>query len=85
MANTNDWIKVPARLLTVNMIVVRQVEPRMEWVPGPYGAFVIDKIKAMDDEFVFTCHEAWGGEKPVKFSYDGDEEVTVVNPDRIRA
>lgn len=77
MANT--WKQTPARDLKVGDRIIRNVKEGFEWVPGPYGAFIIKSIKAYGDEFRFVAMEARGdpeaGALEVKFRYDGDELV----------
>lgn len=76
-----SWTQVKARDLKPGTRIIRNVEAGFEWVPGPYGAFIVQKVKAYDDEFRFVVMEAWGpekaGAKTFKISYDGDELVTV--------
>lgn len=71
------WTTRIAGHVTVGMTIIRNVEEGMEWVPGPYGAFVVKEIKWQQDEVFFTTTEAWGGATEVTFSYDGEETVTV--------
>lgn len=80
----SNWKKTTARQLKVGDTIIRNVEPGFEWVPGPYGAFVVRSIRPVQDEFFFTAEEAWGGGALVKFSYDGDEEVTIKDPSPVR-
>lgn len=72
-----SWIKITAREVVEGDILIRQVEEDMEWVPGPYGAFVVEKIRKVQDEFSFVANEVSGCGVRVKVMYDGDEEVTV--------
>lgn len=72
-----SWITVKASEVKEKNILIRQVKEGFEWVPGPYGAFVVVGIEWRQDEVVFTLAPCWGGKKRVKVSYDGDEKVVV--------
>jgi hypothetical protein len=71
------WTKTKARDLKANDIVIRNVEEGFEWVPGPYGAFIVKSMRWAGDEVTFTCTKVWDASANVVLVYDGDEEVTV--------
>lgn len=75
------WIKKPAKDIVINDWIIRNVQVNYEWVPGPYGAFIVNKIHRVQDEVRFICCEASGCDKTrQKFCYDVEELITLMSP-----
>jgi len=75
------WVEKTARQVTLGETLIRNVVKGFEWVPGPYGAFVVTKIHWCGDEVTFTCTPAWSNIEPsVTVKYDGEEDLWVSIP-----
>lgn len=72
------WTQRKASEIRIGEILIRNVEPAWEWVPGPYGAFIVQEVVARGDEWTLSGIDASGVDKSVhQFSFDVDELVWI--------
>lgn len=75
------WTKVRGDEVRPRDTVIRNVEPGLEWMPGPYGAFAVRQVRREGTETVLVCQDASGwGTEIVELRYKSSEEVTVKRP-----
>ena len=73
-----NWVQRKACDVVAGDILVRNVRPGFEWVPGPYGAFVVQEVRNHGDEWNIYGADASGVDKEQhQFDYDVEELVWV--------
>lgn len=74
----DEWMTISACDVRKDDVIIRNVVPGYEWVPGPYGAFVVKETSWSQDEVRFMVLDASGCDiKIIKVSYDAEEAVMV--------